>query len=260
LRHRHDGTTLLGLLAVVFGLAWLVAGTHVAHVSTEAVIAIALMVLGGAMVVTARTDWALSRRTWPLIGGGALALALLALSASPSLPVGFRHLEVGSRTITASTWAQVPSSVHGGFGRTVLDLTRIEEPLAAPRTVVVDGAAGRLEIDLPPNLKVILDASTVAGEIKVNGVSTSGLRRVDNETLNASSPGPALTLDVVAGFGSVEVIQAPDGVKTPTPPAAAAAAFAGALGKAGALPMPKALPGGPFAPSAPVTPRAASVR
>jgi hypothetical protein len=222
LRHRHDGSTLLGLLAVVFGLAWLVAGTHVAHVSTETVVALALMVVGGAMVVTARTDWALSRRSWPLAGGAALALVLLGLSASPSLPVGFRHLEFGSRIIAPTSWAEVPSDVHSGFGTTTVDLTGVVGTLPAARTLSVDSAAGRLEIVVPDTLKVVLDARISAGQIEVNGLKTSGVRRVDTETLNPGAPDPALTLRVLGGFGSVSV-SGPSPVPTPfgglpTPP------------------------------------------
>ncbi|MDQ6614570.1 MAG: LiaF-related protein [Actinomycetota bacterium] len=207
LRHRHDGSTLLGLLALVFGLAWLAAGTRLAEVSTEAVVAIALMVLGAATVVTARTDWALSRRSWPVLGGAALAVALLALSASPGMPVGFRHLEFGSRTIIPTTWADLPAGIHGGFGGTVVDLSRLTAPLGAPKTLTVDGAAGRLEIILPANLKVLVDARVTAGQIRVNDVPLSGLARVYRETLDPTAPDPALTLRVQSGFGSVAITQ-----------------------------------------------------
>ncbi len=207
LRHRHDGTTLLGLLAVVFGLAWLVAGTHVAHVSTEAVVAMALMVVGAATVVTARTDWALSRRSWPLFGGAGLAVVLLALSASPTLPVGFRHLEFGSRVHAPQTWTDLPATIHGGFGKTVVDLSGLPT-LTAVRTLDIDSAAGRVEIDLAADQKVIVDAQITAGQISVNNVITSGLRRVDNEVLDAAGAGPALTLRVQSGFGSMSITQA----------------------------------------------------
>lgn len=217
LRHRHDGTTLLGLLAVVFGLAWLVAGTHVAHVSTEAVVAVALMVVGAATVVTARTDWALSRRSWPLFGGAGLAVVLLALSASPSLPAGFRHLELGSRLVAPQTWADVPTAIHGGFGKTVVDLTALPT-LTATRTLDVDSAAGRVEVDLPAGQKVILDAQMTAGQIDVNHVITSGVRRVDHQVLNTNAAGPPLILRVQSGFGSMAITQA--GAGPPIPNAA----------------------------------------
>ncbi len=205
LRHRHDGSTLLGLLAVVFGLAWLTGGTHLAHVSAEAVVAVALMVLGAAMVVTARTDWALSRRSWPLLGGAALGVALLALSVSPNLPVGFRHLEFGSRIVTPTTWAELPTTVHAGFGKTVIDLSALTTPPPTPTTLAVDNAAGRLEIVIPADLQVVVDARVAGGQIDVDGVIVSGLGRQARQVLHPSAPGPPLTLLVQSGFGSVAI-------------------------------------------------------
>ncbi len=228
LRHRHDGSTLIGLLAVVFGLAWLTAITGVANVSAVTVVAVALMVVGVAMVVTARTDWALSRRAWPILGGGMLAATLLAFSISPNLPVGFQHLSVGSRTITPATWAAVPATVHGGFGRTAIDLTGLSDPPPQAKTLAVDNAAGQLEIMLPANLTVVLHATVSAGLININGQFASGVSRSVDQTLNSGTAGPALTLTVQSGFGDTEITQLPYGAKPsgsisvkpsiPTPP------------------------------------------
>jgi hypothetical protein len=218
-RHRHDGTTLVGLLAVVFGLAWLAAGTHLASVSTRAVFAIALMVVGAATVVTARTDWALSRRSWPVVAGAAVAVALVASAATPGLPVGFRHLEVGAQTFAPTSWRDLPSVIHGGFGKTTVQLGGITAPLPAPRTLDIDNAAGRIEILLPA-VPVQLDADIAAGQILINGVVTAGVGRSAAETLNAGAAGPTLTLHVHSGFGSVNVVGPSSSVPTadPTPP------------------------------------------
>ena len=207
LRHRHDGTTLVGLLAVIFGLAWLAAGTHLASVSTEAVLAVALMVVGAATVVTARTDWALSGRKWPVLGGAAVGVALLAFAASPGLPVGFQHPQVGSQTFTPVTWSELPVIIHGGFGETTVALGSLPTPLANAATTTIDNAAGRLLITLPPGLRVLLDAHVAAGEIIVNSVATSGVGHDHSEILSPSAVGPPLTLHIKAGFSSVEIVQ-----------------------------------------------------
>jgi hypothetical protein len=211
LRHRHDGSTLIGLLAVVFGLAWLMAVTRVAHVSAVTVVAIALMVVGAALVVTARTDWALSRRAWPVFGGAALAATLLAFSVSPNLPIGFQHLSFGSRNLAPSTWAALPATVHGGFGRTEIDLTGLAGPPPQPMTLAVDNAAGQIQIMLPANLKTVLQATVSAGQINVNGQFLSGVSRSVDQTLSSATAGPALTLKVQSGFGNTEITQLPYG-------------------------------------------------
>jgi lysylphosphatidylglycerol synthetase-like protein (DUF2156 family) len=223
LRHRHDGSTLLGLLAVVFGLAWLAAGTHLAHLSTEAVVAVALMVLGAGTVVTARTDWALSRRSWPMLGGAALAVALLVSTTSPNLPVGFHHLEFGSRTIAPATWAEVPTTVHAGFGATVIDLSNLGPP-PQPTTLSADSAAGRLQINVPADLAVVVDAELSGGRIVIDGVATSGFGRTVHQVLHSTASGAPLTLHVRDGFGTLVITTmspatlAPDGVKVPSIP------------------------------------------
>ena len=213
IRHRHDGTTLVGLLAVVFGLAWLAAAAHLASVSTEAVLAIALMVVGATTVVTARTDWALSGRTWPMVAGAAVAVVLLTSSAG--LPVGFRHLQFGARTLDPTAWTDLPAVLHGGFGRTQIDLSGLPAPAPAARTLAVDNAAGRLEI-VVPNVPVIVHAQMAAGQLQVNGVTSAGTSRRVTETLNPTAAGPPLTLNVDAGFGSVDISQAaPVGGESP---------------------------------------------
>lgn len=242
LRHRHDGTTLLGLLAVVFGVAGLAAGTGAVHVSAEAVVAIALMVLGGVMVVTARTDWALSRRTWPIFGGAVLGVALVAVAVTP-LPVGFRHLQFGSDAVAPSSWSALPATIHGGAGRSVVDLSAIASPLPAPRTVVVDNAAGRMEIDLPVSLRAIVHASIAAGDIDIAGVNTSGIRRSVEQVVNPTTPGPALTLLLRGGFGQVVVNPSADvkpasGTRSPKVPATAVTPSVPATAVAPAVPDP----------------------
>jgi len=218
LRHRHDGTTLLGLLAVVFGLAWLAAGTHLASVSTRAVLAIALMVVGAATVVTARTDWALSRRSWPVVAGAAVAFGLVASAATPGLPVGFRHLEFGSQAFAPTTWQGLPPVIHGGVGTTTVQLGNLTTPLPEPRTLDIDNAAGRLDIALP-NVPVRVEAQIAGGKILINGVVTAGVSRSTVETLNATADGATLTLHVRSGFGIVDIAgPSTDPGKTPPTP------------------------------------------
>lgn len=207
LRHRHDGSTLLGLLAVVFGLAWLAASTHIVKLSAESVLAVALVVLGGTMVVTARTDWALSRRSWPLLGGAVVMLALIVSSASPGIPGGLRNVEVGDKVVTVNSWQEVPPVIHGGIGHTEIDLTHIADQLAEPKAMAVDGVVGEVVIEVPLDLPIMLDASVVGGSISVNSNRVAeGLQQHYVHLLGP--PGPAqLSLDVNAVFGTIVITQ-----------------------------------------------------
>ena len=63
---------------VLVGLAWLGSATGVVRLSLETVLATALVILGAGMVLTARTDWSLSRKHWPMWLGLAVLLLVLA--------------------------------------------------------------------------------------------------------------------------------------------------------------------------------------
>jgi hypothetical protein len=218
-RHRHDGSALLGLLAVVFGLAWLAAGTHVLQLSAEAVLAVALMIVGVTTVLTARTDWALSRRSWPVLLGAGLVFALILASASPRFPGGFRDMRVGSRTLMYSSWAELPPTINGSVGRTVVDLTSLSPPLPATQAVHI-GGIGLIVVRLPPGVHVVIDAHVGAGSINLSGEQVAnGLSSTTHRELNPLAAGPALELDINSGVGSVQVEQPSSAVfPNPTPP------------------------------------------
>jgi hypothetical protein len=89
----------------------------------------------------------------------------------------------------------------------------------------------------------VLDAHVAAGEINVDGVKRSGTSQGTTDVLHQSAPGPAITLDLRAGFGSVAITTASPGSVTP-------------LGKTdvSAVPTPDSGPAAPTAPTAPAGP------
>jgi hypothetical protein len=193
---------------VIFGLAWLTAGTHLVSVSAEGVLAVAVMVLGAAVVITARTDWALSRRRWPLWLGAGLMLALIVSTAAPNFPAGPRGLRIGSQTHAFTDWSTLPPAIDGGVGSTRVDLTGISAVLPQDTMLRIRGGLGSLSVVLPRNLHVHLDAHVGAGSIAVNGQRVdSGLSSATQQDLDAAVPGHTLTLDVNAGAGSVRIDQ-----------------------------------------------------
>jgi hypothetical protein len=201
----------------VFGLAWLAAGTHLFRVSAEGVLAVALIVLGAATVVTARTDWALSRRSWPVWLGAVLLVALVVSSVSPRFPGGLRPLRIGSVTRMYTSWGEVPPTVDGNVGRTVIDLSGLPGPPAQDTTLQVDGGMGSLLIRLPANLHVHLDARVGLGRIFVNRAGVDGgFASRAQQDLDPGAPGPTLTLRVDASAGSVRIQQLPQDVPAPS--------------------------------------------
>lgn len=202
LRHRHDSSTVLGLVALILGLSWLAAATHFFAVPWKAAVAVALMVLGAAMVVTARTDWALSRRAWPMLLG-ALLVAILALgTASISWP------SVGSHDLSWTSWSAVPATVNGGVGTTTVDLRPLPS-LLSPLRLEVDRNIGLLHVFLPRSVAVAIDESAGIGSVIYNGRRlSSGVGQHVQQVLNPSVAGPLLTLVVHNTVGTVRIEQA----------------------------------------------------
>jgi hypothetical protein len=206
LRHRHDGSTLVGALALLFGLAWLASRTHLASVSTEVVLAAALMILGGTMVVTARTDWALSRRAWPALLGAGLVIAAIATSPSLGVPTDWNDMRIGARTVQYSTWESVPATYHGGIGKTTVDLSALPARPPQNRNFEVTTTTGQLVILLPPDVHVVVDAELAVGAIGINGgVVDDGIRPKVHREVGPEIPGGVLNLHAKSGPGNIQI-------------------------------------------------------
>ena len=202
-RHRWDATTVLGLLAVLFGVAWLLGAVHALHISVAAVLAVGLMLLGASLIVTGRTDWSLSRKSWPVWLGAGLVAALVATSSAFGIDGALQDVSFGTmnRTATAN------HTVHGGFGNLVVDASN----LVPGDTLNVDSVAGQTTIkNLRTGTNVTVDARVLAGQICVNGnnassgVGASASRRFNTSSL-PNDPGEPITIDVHQVFGQIVV-------------------------------------------------------
>ena len=152
-RHRWDATTVAGSLVVLFGVAWLLGAMHLLHLSAEAVVAVGLMLLGASLVVTGRTDWSLSRRSWPVWLGVGLIAILVATSSTFGVGGALQDVSVGTMHATAP--AAGDHTIHGGLG----DLRVDASAFTGPGTLTVESVAGQTIItagagQLPANLEV----------------------------------------------------------------------------------------------------------
>jgi hypothetical protein len=198
IRHRWDATTVLGMLAVLFGVSWLIGATGVLHVSIEAVVAVGLMLLGASLVVTGRTDWSLSRRSWPVWLGVGLIALLVATSSTFGIGNAFSSVSFGNKTATVA--GATGGVIHGGFG----DLTVNVQKIPAGKTLKVVSVAGQTIVDLPPHANFSVDARVLAGQICVNGRDVAhGVGASYHGPTPAS--GPTLTLDVHQMFGQIVI-------------------------------------------------------
>jgi hypothetical protein len=195
---------VLGLLAVLFGVAWLIGATGLLHLSTEGVVAVGLMVLGAALVVTGRTDWSLSRRSWPVWLGAALILVLIATSTTFGLGSGFNSVSFGNRSVVATPG----TTVHGGFGNLTVTLPAT---VRSSDTIKVASVAGRILVTPPQQTqtpyRVTVDGRVFAGQICANGHNADdGVNADAQPTFDVGQTvpsSPALHLDVHQMFGQI---------------------------------------------------------
>jgi len=213
-RHRRDGSTLLSLLLVLAGLAWLASTTGILDLSIEAVLAVALVVLGAGMVVTARTDWALSRRSWPVWLGIGLLVVLLGTSTDGSaLGDRLSRLDFSSERGAPRTWADAATPVRSFAGSVSDDLTAVTTapPDAVEQRVEVSSVFGSVNVALPahpPYHIHVIGRSGVGRVVLPNGRSSGGGPHgpIAADLGPHAGPGvPTLILNAHSTTGSVTV-------------------------------------------------------
>ena len=108
------------------------------------------MLLGASLVVTGRTDWSLSRRSWPVWLGAALVGVLVATSSTFGLGGALDSVTFGNKSVSAQAGALPTGTVHGGFGNLVVDLSTA----TASGTVKVVSVAGNTTVKVPADAAV----------------------------------------------------------------------------------------------------------
>ncbi|MHB8465201.1 MAG: hypothetical protein ACYDH6_14390 [Acidimicrobiales bacterium] len=203
-RHKHDGSTLLSLLLVLSGLAWLVSQTHLFDVSAEAVLAIALAVLGAGMVITARTDWSLSRRHWPVWLGAGLLVVLIAAANSAEISGGLSSLNMGPESFQPANWTAAKGEVDNFAGPIDVDLTSLPGNPAADERLVVRDVFGPVRVTVPasPPYHLHVIGKAVFGPTRM---PVQAGRSSDRIADFGPSTGPTYTLDLRTVFGPLTV-------------------------------------------------------
>jgi hypothetical protein len=195
---------VLGLLAVLFGVAWLLGAVHALHISVAAILAVGLMLLGASLIVTGRTDWSLSRKSWPVWLGAGMVVALVATSSAFGIDGALQDVSFGNVHHTASA----NHTVHGGFGNVFVDASQLQ----TGQTLNVDSVAGQTFVQyLPPDTDVTVSARVLAGQICINGRNAAnGVgASVSGDEFNTSGitgpTGRPITVNVHQVFGQIVV-------------------------------------------------------
>lgn len=187
-----------GGVLLLIGFLWLLERSGVVDLSVTAVLAIATMVIGIALMLLA-TDGA---HVGLIVFGTVLAVITLITAAAPF--EGFQG-GVGDRDIAVTSSADIASEYNLAMGKLTIDLTEIDD-LSADTRVDASVGTGELVVLVPPGAEVAVNAEVGAGQVVIFGRTIDGLG-ID-ETFE--SPGFAdsdetLTLDLQVFTGRVEV-------------------------------------------------------
>jgi len=186
----------LCLLAILAGVLVLLGGTDTFDVSLGTGLALALLVVGGALVVGA---WR-GRARWLVPLGVVLGVAVLATSVA-DVPL---RGGVGDRTYRPQTVGELRSPYRLAVGDLVVDLSRLDLS-ATTESVTATMGAGDLEVVVPDGAEVVVDTHVGAGSMTVFGRQFDGTGN-DRQVVDPGREGGGrLILSARTGFGDLEV-------------------------------------------------------
>jgi phage shock protein PspC (stress-responsive transcriptional regulator) len=208
----------LGAMVLAEGAALLLDRAHALRLTSGGAASLALLVLGAGLTVGT------------VVGRGRLLAlpALLLVPATVALVTFDRMgLDVfapwGSLRTVAQTPEGIPPVVQLGAGTAGLDASAIDLA-GASRSVTVESAMGDVQVWVPQDATVTVDAAVAIGRIDLGATGPSGVDRHLVTTLPGRSAAGTLHLRLRAGLGSVQVRRGrPDDVFAPPAPPPSAA-------------------------------------
>ncbi|WP_171041208.1 PspC domain-containing protein [Sinomonas susongensis] len=194
---------VLGVAVLVSGglLALQLAGVAVVDASTGALWAIGAAILGLGIVVAG-----LRGRS-----GGILSfLAVVALAvAAMTQPAYELSRSRNASNLTPASVQQAESGYRVRAASGQLDLSALDTsgPLASNATVPVDATMSQLQIRIPKNVPVRVEADATMSNVQFGDRSIAGFGTTGSETYNAGRPGGTLVVTVHATMSNVDIEQ-----------------------------------------------------
>jgi phage shock protein PspC (stress-responsive transcriptional regulator) len=138
--------------------------------------------------------------------GGLILLGLMATVGTVAATVA-GQVDGGQLDRTPTTAAQVQDEYSLGSGEVVIDLSAVRDVQNLDgRTVEVHAGFGRVEVILPDDVDVTVDAHTNGpGHLSLLGGDQGGVGVEDRVTVDGGAGAPQLDLDAWVGVGEVEV-------------------------------------------------------
>jgi hypothetical protein len=196
--HRWSmSTVVVGLLLVLLGAAWLVESLDAVEVPWGTILPIALMVVGGALLLAARRE-----RPRGLIAAGLILTVLSAATSAGDIGVG----GVGERAYRPTSLPGLEDVPDLGVGELRLDLRRLPPSVATTAVEEIDVSVGigELRVLLPPDLPVQIQAGAGIGEVQLPDGSEGGFG-AEAQFPDGGPAGDRLHLELSVGIGQVTV-------------------------------------------------------
>jgi hypothetical protein len=185
----------ISLLLIGAGVAAVLDGAGAVHLTVAGVLASALIVVGGALVVS---TW--FGRAHGLIPIGLLLLLVTIPAATIDVPISGG---IGERHFHPTTRATLQRNYELGIGRVVVDLR--DAPLSGRVTSISSSVGiGELDVDVPADVRVDVRAHAGAGATEIFGRLEDGWPQ-DTRRITGNNQTGVLHLDLRVGAGSIHV-------------------------------------------------------
>lgn len=189
------GRIVLSGVLVAVGLIWLLDSAGILEVSWGALLPVALIVIGLALIAGARTG-----SHSGLVVVGLILTVILTVASALNIPVAGG---VGERTEHPTSLAGVPASYELAFGSLRIDLSDL--PLETGETEITALVGmGELRVTVPGRVRLHVNGEVTGGQIVVFGEERDGVS-VEETFVVGSPAGSTLVLNLRIGFGSIVV-------------------------------------------------------
>lgn len=194
---RHFGSVVLGAVLVGVGSLWFLDALDVISIRAAVVLPAMLAIIGLALIVGSFDG----EHSGLVVFGVFLTVAVIISAVAPLDAFGGG---VGERQFRAETAADLTTDYRLGVGDMKLDFSDLE--LTEPAAIRASLGAGTMQVDLPEDLPVRIEARSGAGEVTIFSEKSDGLsvsRTYESPGFDSAEPG--LVLDLEVATGEIEV-------------------------------------------------------
>ncbi len=195
------GRLVLGLVLLLIGVGWLLDAADLVEVPWAGFLPAVLIVIGLGVLIAARQR----------VHGGLVSLGfiltfvlLVATSVDEVFDVDMFGGGIGEQTERPAVATELQSGYTLSMGQLVVDLREVDFP---PGTTEVQASVGigQLQVFLPADVILVIDANVAAGEIAALGEKSEGVSAEMQRTFEATGAESTVELRATVGLGQIEV-------------------------------------------------------